>query len=77
MIGQALRRVAPDFAIEDGYESAFAPGYDLGDFSDQIVDDYRAMTYTSYDRSARRGRTTTRTSCPSTSGSAPPPCRYW
>ena len=51
VIGQALRRIAPDFAIKDGYESAFAPGYDLGDFSDQVVDDYRAMTYTSYDRS--------------------------
>ena len=52
VIGQALRRIAPDFAIKDGYEAAFAPGYDLGDFSDQVVDDYRAMTYTSYDRSA-------------------------
>ena len=52
VIGQALRRIASDFAIEDGYESAFAPGYDLGDFSDQVIDDYRAMTYTSYDRSA-------------------------
>jgi pimeloyl-ACP methyl ester carboxylesterase len=51
VIGQALRRVSPDIAIEDGYSSAFAPGYDPGDFSDQIVDDYRAMTYTSYDRS--------------------------
>jgi pimeloyl-ACP methyl ester carboxylesterase len=51
VIGQALRRISPDFAIEDGYDSAFAPGYDVGDFSDQIVDDYRAMTYTSYDRS--------------------------
>jgi pimeloyl-ACP methyl ester carboxylesterase len=51
VIGQALRRVSPDFAVEDGYSSAFAPGYDLGNFSDQIVDDYRAMTYTSYDRS--------------------------
>ncbi|MEK6272199.1 MAG: alpha/beta hydrolase [Actinomycetota bacterium] len=51
VIGQALRRIAPDFAIKDGYESAFAPGYDLGDFSDQVVDDFRAMTYTSYDRS--------------------------
>ena len=51
VIGQALRRISPDFAVEDGYESAFAPGYDLGDFSDQIIDDYRAMTYTSYDRS--------------------------
>jgi pimeloyl-ACP methyl ester carboxylesterase len=52
VIGQALRRIAPDFAIEDGYESAFAPGYDTGDFSEQVVDDFRAMTYTSYDRSA-------------------------
>ena len=51
VIGQALRRIAPDFAIKDGYESAFAPGYDLGDFSDQAIDDFRAMTYTSYDRS--------------------------
>ena len=53
MIGQALRRIAFDSAIKDGYEeSAFAPGYDMGDFEDQIIDDYRAMTYTSYDRSA-------------------------
>jgi len=51
VIGQALRRIALDFAIRDGYESVFAPGYDLGDFSDQVVDDFRAMTYTSYDRS--------------------------
>lgn len=51
VIGQALRRIAPDFAIEDGYEQAFAPGYDLGDFSDQVIEDYKAMTYTSYDRS--------------------------
>jgi pimeloyl-ACP methyl ester carboxylesterase len=51
VIGQALRLIAPDFAIKDGYEPAFAPGYDLGDFSDQVVDDYRAMTYTSFDRS--------------------------
>jgi pimeloyl-ACP methyl ester carboxylesterase len=52
VIGQALRRIAPDFAIKNGYEEAFAPGYDLGDFADQVVDDYRAMTYTSYDRSS-------------------------
>jgi pimeloyl-ACP methyl ester carboxylesterase len=52
VIGQALRRISPDFAIEDGYEQAVAHGYDLGDFSEQVIDDYRAMTYTSYDRSA-------------------------
>ncbi|MEK6327334.1 MAG: alpha/beta hydrolase [Actinomycetota bacterium] len=51
VIGQALRRIAFDSAIKEGYESAFAPGYDLGDFESQVIDDYRAMTYTSYDRS--------------------------
>jgi pimeloyl-ACP methyl ester carboxylesterase len=51
VIGETIWRVTPDFAVRDGYESAFAPGYDLGDFGDQVVDDYRAMTYTSYDSS--------------------------
>ena len=31
VIGQALWRVSPDFAVEDGYEHAFAPGYDIAD----------------------------------------------
>lgn len=51
VLGEALWRVAPSFAIEDGYASAFAPGFDTETgFSspDQIVDDYRAMTYTSF-----------------------------
>jgi pimeloyl-ACP methyl ester carboxylesterase len=52
VIGQAIWRVVPDFVIEDGYKRAFAPGYDLGDFSHQVVDDFHAMTYTSYDRAA-------------------------
>jgi pimeloyl-ACP methyl ester carboxylesterase len=52
VIGQAIWRMAPDFAIRDSYKSAFAPGYDLGDFSDQVVHGFHAMTYTSYDRSA-------------------------
>jgi pimeloyl-ACP methyl ester carboxylesterase len=54
VLGQFLNRVTPDFAIEDGYEIAFAPGYDISsgfDNSDQVVDDFNAMTYTSYDRS--------------------------
>jgi pimeloyl-ACP methyl ester carboxylesterase len=51
VIGQAMWRLTPDFAVKDGYESAFAPGYDLGRFGDVVVDDFRAMTYTSYDRS--------------------------
>jgi pimeloyl-ACP methyl ester carboxylesterase len=50
-IGEAIWRATPDFAIVDGYRSAFAPGYELGAFEDQLIDDFRAMTYTSYDRS--------------------------
>ena len=52
VIGQAIWRVVPDVVIKDQYERAFAPGHDLGDFSDQVVDDFHAMTYTSYDRAA-------------------------
>lgn len=55
LIGQALWRTAPDFAIEDGYASAFAPGYDLAEgFEDpsQPVADYRAMTFTSFSDTA-------------------------
>ena len=50
-LGPALWRTAPDFAIRDSYGSAFAPGYDLGsgfDDPDQVVDDFRAMTYTAF-----------------------------
>jgi len=51
VLGQAMWRLTPDFAIEDGYESAFAPGYELDDGfpnPDQVVDDFGAMTYTSF-----------------------------
>ena len=51
VLGEAMWRLTPDFAIEDGYESAFAPGYELADGfpnPDQVVDDFRAMTYTSF-----------------------------
>ena len=54
VIGEAGWRLAPDFAIRDNYGVAFAPGYDLEsgfDNPDQVVDDYHAMTYTSYDQS--------------------------
>jgi len=51
VLGETIWRVTPDFAVRDGYDSAFAPGYDLGEFGDQVVDDFRAMTYTSYDSS--------------------------
>jgi pimeloyl-ACP methyl ester carboxylesterase len=51
VVGETLWRTTPDFMVEDGYDPVFAPGYDLGAFDDQVVDDFRAMTYTSYDRS--------------------------
>lgn len=57
VLGEALWRVTPSFAIEDGYASAFAPGYETeAGFPnpDQTIDDYRAMTYTSF-RAAHDG----------------------
>lgn len=51
VIGETIWRITPDFTVKDAYASAFAPGYDLGAFGDRVVDDFRAMTYTSYDRS--------------------------
>ena len=57
VLGEAMWRLTPDFAIEDGYAVAFAPGYDLADGfpnPDQVVDDFRAMTYTSFGDAERR-----------------------
>jgi pimeloyl-ACP methyl ester carboxylesterase len=48
ILGPALWRITPDFAIEDGLSVAFAPGFDV---PDRFVDDFRRMTYTSYDSS--------------------------
>lgn len=50
VIGPALWRVTPDFAIEDGLGAAFAPGYDV---PQAFVDDFRHQTYTSYDEAAQ------------------------
>ena len=55
VLGQAIWRLSPSFAIEDGYADAFAPGFELDDGfpnPDQVVDDYRTMTYTSYEDAA-------------------------
>jgi pimeloyl-ACP methyl ester carboxylesterase len=49
VIGQALWRVTPDFAIKHGLGAAFAPGFDV---PDRFVADFRRMTYTSYHDSA-------------------------
>lgn len=51
VVGEAMWRLTPSFAIESGYADAFAPGFDIADGfpdPDQVVDDFRAMTYTSF-----------------------------
>jgi pimeloyl-ACP methyl ester carboxylesterase len=55
VIGEALWRLRPDSLIRSGYESAFASGFDFETAftnPDQVVEDNRAMTYTSFDSSA-------------------------
>jgi pimeloyl-ACP methyl ester carboxylesterase len=52
VIGPALWQVTPDFAIKEGLEVAFAPGYDV---PDAFVDDFHWMTYTSYDSDGEEG----------------------
>jgi pimeloyl-ACP methyl ester carboxylesterase len=52
VIGEAIYRLTPDFAVEDAFDSAFAPDFDAEEAfenPDRVVDDFRAMTYTSYD----------------------------
>jgi pimeloyl-ACP methyl ester carboxylesterase len=56
LIGQALARVVPDFAIRDSYKELFAPGYNMSsgfENPDQPVDDFNAMTYTSFKKSSQ------------------------
>ncbi len=59
VLGEAMWRLTPSFAIEDGYANLFAPGFDTSDgFPNpgQPVDDFRAMTYTAFkDASAENG----------------------
>jgi pimeloyl-ACP methyl ester carboxylesterase len=66
VLGQGLWRITPDFAIEDGYASLFAPDHDVEagfENPDQIVDDYRAMTFTAF-AEARAGNNDYRESAP-------------
>lgn len=54
VLGQTLWRLSPDFAVRSGYDSAFASGFEIEagfDDPDQVVDDYRALTHTSYTES--------------------------
>lgn len=55
VLGEAMWRITPDFAIRDGFAEAFSPGFEMEsgfDDPDQVVEDFRAMTYTSYDEAS-------------------------
>ena len=49
VLGELMHRLSFDAAIRDGYGDAFGEGFDLsGEFGDQVVRDYHAMTFASY-----------------------------
>jgi pimeloyl-ACP methyl ester carboxylesterase len=52
VIGPALWQVTPDFAIKEGLQVAFAPGYEV---PDEFIDEFNRMTYTSYDSDGEEG----------------------
>lgn len=52
VIGPALWQVTPDFAVREGLEVAFAPGFDV---PERFVDEFNRMTYTSYDSDDEEG----------------------
>ena len=56
VLGEGIWRVRVDPLIKKGYENAFAPGFDMADGfddPDQVVEDNRAMTYTSFDQASQ------------------------
>jgi pimeloyl-ACP methyl ester carboxylesterase len=51
VLGEALWRITPDFAVKDAYKESFAPDFDVEsgfDDPDQVLADNDAMTYTSF-----------------------------
>lgn len=52
VLGPALWQVTPDFAVKEGLQVAFAPGFEV---PDEFVDEFNRMTYTSYDSDGEEG----------------------
>jgi pimeloyl-ACP methyl ester carboxylesterase len=55
VVGEAMTRITPDFAIKDGFQSAFAPDFEIEsgfEDPDRVVEDLRAMTNTSFESAA-------------------------
>jgi pimeloyl-ACP methyl ester carboxylesterase len=53
VLGELMHRIAIDSMVRDGYLDAFAEGFELAagfDDPDQVVRDFRRMTYSSYKR---------------------------
>jgi pimeloyl-ACP methyl ester carboxylesterase len=53
VLGEAMWRLSFDAAVEDGYADAFAPDQNVNEQfpnPDQVLEDYEAMTYTSFDQ---------------------------
>jgi pimeloyl-ACP methyl ester carboxylesterase len=52
VLGPALWQVTPDFAVKEGLEAAFAPGYEV---PGRFVEEFNRMTYSSYDSDDEEG----------------------
>lgn len=52
VIGEALWRAIPDFAVKEGLQVAFAPGFEV---PEGLVDGFDQMTYTSYASDGEEG----------------------
>ncbi len=53
VVGQLLWQLASDGTIRDGYDTAFAPGYEV---PGRFIEDFRGMTYSSYEQASRGSR---------------------
>ncbi len=78
VLGELMHRLAFDSAIRDGYGDAFAEGFDLsGPMGEQVVRDYRAMTFTLVQALLARGAALPRRSGPRRAAAPDRSCPRW